>query len=264
MNPGRRDNSPPPHAPGDTRFGYTPVSWEEKTNRVREVFDSVAERYDLMNDLMSFGLHRLWKRIAIEFCDPRPGETVLDLAAGTGDLTLELRKRTGHRGLVLLSDINLNMLQLGRDRLLDLGMTDVRPLLADAQAIPLASGSVDLVTMAFGLRNVARQELALAEIFRILKPGGRMVILEFSRFRIRPLRPLYDFYSLAVLPRLGQLVAKDAPSYRYLAESIRVHPDQSTLLGMLESAGFERAAYYNLSGGIVALHRGFKPASSGR
>jgi demethylmenaquinone methyltransferase/2-methoxy-6-polyprenyl-1,4-benzoquinol methylase len=239
-----------------TDFGYQDVPEEDKARRVAGVFDSVAGRYDLMNDLMSAGLHRVWKRCLVERSAVQPGERVLDLAGGTGDVARLLAARVGPDGAVVLADVNRNMLVQGRDRLFDAGV--VLPLLqCDAEALPFPAASFDCVTIAFGLRNVTRKERALAEMARVLRPGGRLLVLEFSRVW-KPLAPLYDAYSFQVLPRLGQLVAGDAQSYRYLAESIRMHPDQDTLKQMLEGAGLERVDYLNLTAGVVALHRGFR------
>jgi len=239
-----------------TDFGYQAVPEDEKSKRVAGVFDSVAPRYDLMNDLMSAGLHRLWKRFAVEASGVRPGERVLDIAGGTGDLARLFFRRVGPQGEVVLTDINPGMLRHGRDRLLDDGI--VLPLLqCDAEKLPFAAGHFDCVAVGFGLRNVTRKEEALAEMRRVLKPGGRLVVLEFSRVWA-PVRPLYDAYSFGLLPRLGKLVANDAAAYRYLAESIRMHPDQEALKAMMEQAGLERVEYFNLAAGVVALHRGYK------
>lgn len=239
-----------------THFGYQALPEEEKARRVAAVFDSVAGRYDLMNDLMSAGLHRVWKRYLVERSAVRPGERVLDLAGGTGDLARLFAARVGAAGAVVLADINRNMLVQGRDRLLDAGT--LLPLVqCDAEALPFPAASFDCIAIAFGLRNVTRKERALAEMARVLAPGGRLLVLEFSRVW-KPLAPLYDVYSFQMLPRLGQLVAGDGESYRYLAESIRVHPDQETLKLMLEDAGLERVDYLNLTAGVVALHRGFR------
>jgi demethylmenaquinone methyltransferase/2-methoxy-6-polyprenyl-1,4-benzoquinol methylase len=241
-----------------THFGFRNVPFTEKTRHVREVFDSVADNYDLMNDLMSFGIHRLWKRFAINMAGLKPGQQVLDLAGGTGDLTRLMAPAVGPSGHIVLSDINAAMLANGHRRLLDSGISgNVTFALANAEQLPFADNRFDLVTMAFGLRNVTDKQRALNAIFRALKPGGRLLVLEFSK-PVAALKPVYDFYSFNVLPKLGQLIAKDAPSYRYLAESIRMHPDQRTLQAMMEQAGFERCDYHNLTGGIVAIHRGYK------
>ncbi len=242
-----------------THFGYQKIPVEEKTQRVREVFRSVAGKYDLMNDLMSFGIHRLWKYFTVLLAQIRPGQRVLDLAGGTGDLAARIVPRVGPRGEVVLADINEAMLAVGRERLTDLGLVgNVRYVQANAEALPFPDDYFDRVTIAFGLRNVTDKDAALRAMYRVLKPGGEVLVLEFSKPRLPGLRPLYDLYSFTALPVMGRLVAGDADSYRYLAESIRVHPDQDTLLAMMEGAGFERCRYHNLSGGIVALHRGFK------
>ena len=242
-----------------THFGYETVGESEKAERVRGVFDSVATRYDLMNDLMSFGVHRLWKRFAVQMTGVRAGQRVLDLASGTGDLAARLAGLVGPRGLVVMTDINAAMLARGRDRMLDEGRAgNVRYAQLDAEALPFPDGCFDCVTIGFGLRNVTHKERALAEMHRVLRPGGRALVLEFSHPTAAPLRAAYDLYSFQVLPRLGRLVADDEASYRYLAESIRVHPDQQTLKGMMEAAGFERCDVHNLTGGVVAVHRGFK------
>jgi demethylmenaquinone methyltransferase/2-methoxy-6-polyprenyl-1,4-benzoquinol methylase len=241
-----------------THFGFQKVPVEEKAQRVRSVFDSVATDYDLMNDVMSLGIHRLWKRLAIGMANIRPGQQVLDLAGGTGDLVMIIAPRVGPRGRVVLSDINNAMIRTGRARLLDRGIAgNVEYVQADAERLPFPDNSFDCITMAFGLRNVTHKQAALDAMYRVLKPGGRLLILEFSR-PAALLKPAYDFYSFSILPRLGQLIARDAASYRYLAESIRMHPDQKTLVGMLESAGFEDCSFHNLTGGIVAIHRGYK------
>ena len=242
-----------------THFGYRTVNTSAKATLVREVFDSVATHYDLMNDLMSLGIHRLWKRFAIQLAGARPGQTVLDLASGTGDLVSRLAGLVGPTGLVLMSDINAAMLQQGRDRLLDSGQTaNISYAQINAEQLPLPDDSIDLITMAFGLRNVTDKAQALASMYRVLKPGGRVLILEFSKPTTATLQKLYDGYSFNALPRLGAWIAQDADSYQYLAESIRRHPDQATLQGMLETAGLERCDVHNLTGGIVAIHRGFK------
>jgi demethylmenaquinone methyltransferase/2-methoxy-6-polyprenyl-1,4-benzoquinol methylase len=241
-----------------THFGFRDVPVEEKVRRVRDVFDSVADNYDLMNDMMSFGIHRLWKRFAINMAGLQPGQQVLDLAGGTGDLTRLMSPRVGADGHIILSDINAAMLTVGRERLLDKGIQgNVTFAQANAEQLPFPDNSFDLVTMAFGLRNVTDKQRALHAIHGTLKPGGRLLVLEFSR-PVTALKPAYDFYSFSILPRLGRLIAKDEDSYRYLAESIRMHPDQQTLQGMLERAGFERCDFHNLAGGIVAIHRGYK------
>ncbi len=239
-------------------FGYEQVAPGEKTARVRGVFDSVAGRYDLMNDLMSGGLHRLWKRFALAQTGLRPGQRALDVAAGTGDLGAALARQVGPTGFTVLSDINSEMLSRGRDRLLDRGIAgNVAFVQANAECLPFADASFDCVTIGFGLRNVTDKDAALASMRRVLRPGGRLLVLEFSKPQAPGLAPIYDAYSFRVLPRLGGLVTGDEPSYRYLAESIRRHPDQPTLAAMMSAAGFEDCRWQNLAGGIVALHRGF-------
>jgi len=241
-----------------THFGYTTVSSTDKARLVRGVFDSVASKYDLMNDLMSGGLHRLWKRFAVAEAGVRRGHTVLDLAGGTGDLARAFASRVGDEGRVVLADINRAMLEQGRRRLVDAGVGgNLSIVQVDAENLPFADGSFDRVCIAFGLRNVTDKPAALASMRRVLKPGGKLLILEFSKPH-DPLRPAYDLYSFRVLPLLGRLVANDADSYRYLAESIRMHPDQDTLLAMLQAAGLERCHYQNLAGGVVALHTGYR------
>jgi len=240
-------------------FGYEQVPWDAKKERVRGVFDSVAPRYDLMNDVMSGGLHRLWKRFTIAKTGLRPGQQALDVAAGSGDLALGLARRVGAKGRVVVTDINAAMLAEGRDRLLNAGIAgNVHYALADAEALPFADASFHCVTIGFGLRNVTDKNAALASLFRVLKPGGRLLVLEFSKAHLGPLAPLYELYSFQVLPRFGELFVSDAASYRYLAESIRRHPDQETLKGMMERQGFERCEYYNLTAGVVALHVGYR------
>lgn len=242
-----------------TDFGYQQVPWEEKTQKVAEVFHSVAGKYDLMNDLMSAGIHRLWKRFAIELSGIRPGQHVLDLAGGTGDLTLRLANLVGKEGSVTLADINDSMLTIGRNRLIDHGViNNVEYVQANAENLPFAEDSFDCVTMAFGLRNVTDKLAALKSIYQVLKPGGRALILEFSKPTSSGLQKIYDVYSFNVLPFLGKWIAKDADSYQYLAESIRRHPDQETLKAMMQQAGLENCDFHNLSGGIVAIHRGYK------
>jgi demethylmenaquinone methyltransferase/2-methoxy-6-polyprenyl-1,4-benzoquinol methylase len=240
----------------ETDFGYQRVPEGEKARQVGRVFDSVAERYDLMNDLMSLGLHRAWKAFAVGIARPRPGERILDIAAGSGDLARALAKRVGSRGEVWLTDINRRMLERGRDRLLDAGVL-APAVQCDGERLPFAGESFDSVTVAFGLRNMTRKDAALAEMRRVLKPGGRLVVLEFSRVW-KPLEPAYDLYSFKVLPWLGERVAGDAAAYRYLAESIRMHPDQETLAAMMRTAGLERVEVFNLAAGVVAVHRGFR------
>ena len=240
----------------ETDFGYEKVPEDEKARRVAGVFDSVASRYDLMNDLMSGGLHRLWKRFTVEASGVRPGDRVLDIAGGTGDLARLFARRVGASGEVVLTDINPAMLRLGRDRLLDDGMI-VPVAQCNAEALPFTAGRFDCVTVAFGLRNMTRKDAALAEMRRVLKPGGRLLVLEFSRIW-EPLKPLYDAYSFRVLPWLGARIAGDAGAYRYLAESIRMHPGQEELKTLMEQAGYERVEYFNLAAGAVALHRGYR------
>ncbi len=242
-----------------TDFGFRTVAIADKARRVSEVFTSVAFRYDLMNDLMSAGVHRAWKAFAVALARPRLGERVLDIAGGTGDMTARLVDRVGPNGLVVLSDVNAGMLRLGRDRLIDQGIAgNVAYAFADAEALPFAEGSFDLLMIAFGLRNVTDKPRALRSMYRVLRYGGRLVILEFSHAVMPLLERLYDLYSFNIIPLLGQLVAGDRASYQYLVESIRRHPDQETLKTMMEKAGFEMADYHNLSGGIAAVHRGYK------
>jgi len=242
-----------------THFGFEKVAEEVKKHRVAQVFDSVADRYDVMNDAMSFGIHRLWKWLTIQLCHIHPGQTVLDVAAGTGDLSARLARLVGDTGRVIATDINASMLEQGRRRLVNQGITgNIAYIQADAETLPFPDNAFDCVTIAFGLRNVTRKEAALAAFHRVLKPGGRLMILEFSKTRAPLVSGLYDFYSFNVLPRLGRLIANDSDSYRYLAESIRMHPDQQTLKTMMEGAGFENCDYHNFSTGIVALHHGYK------
>lgn len=239
-------------------FGFREVPEQEKAGLVGAVFDSVADNYDRMNDLMSFGIHRLWKRFAVQLCGLRPGSRVLDLAGGSGDLTALMAARVGARGEVVMTDINARMLDVGRARLADRGIVASRIVQCDAETLPFPSGYFDCVTIGFGLRNVTRRERALAEMLRVLRPGGRGIVLEFSRPARGLVSRLYDAWSFSALPVLGRVVARDEHAYRYLAESIRRHPDQPTLKGMMETAGFERVEYFNLSAGIVAVHRGFR------
>ncbi len=241
-----------------THFGYQSVAPEEKAGLVREVFDSVATRYDLMNDLMSAGLHRLWKRFTVDQAALRSGDVVLDLAGGTGDLARAFSRKVGRDGLVVLADINAAMLRQGRTRLVDAGVAgNLSIAQVDAQNLPFADKTFDCIAMAFGLRNVTDKDAALRSMHRTLRPGGKAMILEFSEPN-KAIKPAYDLYSFKVLPTLGKLVANDAESYQYLAESIRVHPDQETLKQMMEDAGFERCRYHNLAAGIVALHVGYR------
>jgi demethylmenaquinone methyltransferase/2-methoxy-6-polyprenyl-1,4-benzoquinol methylase len=239
-----------------THFGYETVDEDDKARRVRGVFDSVASRYDLMNDLMSGGLHRLWKAYTVMVANVRPGQRVLDIASGTGDLARAFARKAGQNGEVIHTDINEAMLRTGRDRLLDAGVI-LPSVVCDAEQLPFADGHFDLASVAFGLRNMTRKEAALREMARVLKPGGRLLVLEFSQVA-EPLRKLYDLYSFNVLPRLGRLVAGDADSYRYLAESIRMHPNQAALKALMLANGFGHVDFHNLTGGVAALHVGVK------
>ena len=240
----------------NTHFGFESVDEREKARRVRGVFDSVAPRYDLMNDLMSLGLHRAWKAYTVLVADVRPGHRVLDIAGGTGDLARAFAKKAGPTGQVVHTDINASMLRVGRDRLLDAGVV-LPTTVCDAEKLPFATDSFDRVSVGFGLRNMTHKELALAEMHRVLKPGGKLLVLEFSRVA-RPLEKAYDWYSFSVLPRLGRLVAGDDASYRYLAESIRMHPGQEELKAMMKKGGFAHVDYHNLTGGVAALHVAIK------
>jgi demethylmenaquinone methyltransferase/2-methoxy-6-polyprenyl-1,4-benzoquinol methylase len=243
-----------------THFGYKTVNVEDKAGKVAEVFHSVADNYDLMNDLMSAGIHRLWKRVAIEMSGVRSGHTVLDIAGGTGDLAAKFSRLVGPEGTVVLADINQSMLRVGRDRLIDRGISsNVRFAQSDAQHLPFPDNTFNLITIAFGLRNVTDKDMALRSMLRVLKPGGKLLVLEFSKPNNVVLSKLYDSYSFNVLPKLGKLFANDGDSYQYLAESIRMHPDQKTLMGMMDSAGFANTNFHNMTGGIVAVHRGIKP-----
>ncbi|MCX7199192.1 MAG: bifunctional demethylmenaquinone methyltransferase/2-methoxy-6-polyprenyl-1,4-benzoquinol methylase UbiE [Proteobacteria bacterium] len=237
-------------------FGFESVAENEKAQRVAGVFDSVADRYDLMNDLMSGGMHRLWKRFTIDQSGVRPGQKVLDIAGGTGDLARAFQERVGPTGTVLLTDINASMLARGRDRMLDEGRV-IEVVRCDAERLPFPDCTFDCVSVAFGLRNMTHKDLALAEMYRVLRPGGRLLVLEFSKVW-SPLDPLYRLYTMQLLPAMGKLVANDSASYRYLAESIAKHPDQETLRQLMIDAGFERVEYFNLSAGVVALHRGYR------
>ncbi len=242
-----------------TDFGFEKVPLQDKVRRVSSVFSSVAENYDLMNDLMSFGVHRLWKRFVVELAGVRSGEQVLDVAGGTGDLARQFANRVGERGLVTIADLSADMLDVGRRRLVDSGVLNrVAYVQSDAESLPFSDNRFDVVTIAFGLRNVTLKERALQSMLRVLRPGGQVLILEFSKLRLPMLDPLYRAYIFNALPRMGQIVAGDSNSYRYLAESIRLHPSQEELLAMIRACGFERCSYHNLSGDIAALHRGYK------
>ncbi len=240
-----------------THFGYQQVPVNEKVNKVRDVFDSVASKYDIMNDVMSMGIHRVWKKITLDMAGVKPGQKVLDLAGGTGDLALQFARQVGATGQVVLADINGSMLEVGRERLLNKGIV-VDYAQVNAEMLPFDDNSFNLITIAFGLRNVTNKEAALRSMLRVLKPSGRLLILEFSELQVKPLRPVYDWYSFNVLPMMGKLIANDFESYQYLAESIRMHPNQETLKQMMLEAGFGRCEYYNLSMGLVALHSGYK------
>lgn len=244
---------------GKTHFGFQEVPETQKSRLVGEVFHSVAQKYDLMNDVMSLGIHRLWKQFAISQSGVRVGSRVLDVAGGTGDLAAQFAEKVGATGAVVVADINASMLEVGRERLADRGLIgNIEYVLADAEKLPFPDNHFDCISIAFGLRNVTRQAAALSSMYRVLKPGGKLIILEFSRPVAPALSKLYDVYSFKVLPLMGRLIANDEASYRYLAESIRKHPDQDTLKAMMQTAGFERVDYHNLTGGIVALHKGYK------
>ncbi|RUO37027.1 bifunctional demethylmenaquinone methyltransferase/2-methoxy-6-polyprenyl-1,4-benzoquinol methylase UbiE [Aliidiomarina shirensis] len=243
----------------NTHFGFKTVAKGEKANMVAGVFHSVAGKYDLMNDVMSFGIHRLWKRYTIDCSGARRGQKVLDLAGGTGDLAAKFARMVGPEGEVVLADINDSMLRVGRDKLRDMGIVgNVSYVQADAEKLPFDDNTFDLITIAFGLRNVTDKDAALRSMLRVLKPGGRLLVLEFSKPEVEMLSKAYDMYSFHIMPKMGEFIAKDKDSYQYLAESIRMHPDQETLKGMMQEAGFEQVEYHNLTGGIVALHRGYK------
>ena len=243
-----------------TDFGFEQVSVDEKAGRVADVFHSVAAKYDIMNDLMSAGVHRIWKRFTIELSGVRKGDKVLDIAGGTGDLSYKFSRLVGSEGLVVLADINDSMLKVGRDRLLDRGVAgNLVVSQADAQFLPFEDNSFDCITIAFGLRNVTDKALALRSMLRVLKPGGRLLVLEFSKPQHSLLEKVYDAYSFKILPFIGKVITDDSDSYRYLAESIRMHPDQETLKNMMTDAGFAETKFYNMTGGIVALHKGIKP-----
>jgi len=242
-----------------THFGFKTVQEDKKVELVADVFDSVATKYDLMNDVLSLGIHRIWKRFTINCSGARSGQKVLDLAGGTGDLTAKFSRIVGKTGSVVLADINDSMLKVGRTKLRDSGIVgNVEYIQANAEELPFPDNHFDIVTIAFGLRNVTDKDKALASIFRVLKPGGRLLVLEFSKPLYKPVSKFYDFYSFNVLPKLGKLIANDSESYQYLAESIRMHPDQETLKEMMNKVGFEGTEYFNMSAGIVALHRGYK------
>lgn len=246
--------------PNSTHFGYKTVDKAEKAGKVADVFHSVAAKYDLMNDLMSGGVHRIWKRFTIELSGVRAGQKVLDIAGGTGDLTLKFSRLVGPEGQVILADINDSMLKVGRDKLIDKGIAgNVQLTQADAQFLPFADNTFDCITIAFGLRNVTDKDLALRSMLRVLKPGGRLLVLEFSKPSNPLLEKAYDAYSFSILPKLGKLITNDSDSYQYLAESIRMHPDQDTLKDMMADAGFAACEYHNMTGGVVALHKGIKP-----
>lgn len=252
-------NEPNGTSDNTTHFGYKTIDKEDKVSMVAGVFHSVAKQYDVMNDLMSFGIHRLWKRFTIDASGVRPGNTVLDLAGGTGDLTAKFSQLVGKEGKVVLADINSSMLNVGRDKLRDKGLVqNIKYVQANAQYLPFEDNTFDIVTIAFGLRNVTDKDMALRSIYRVLKPGGRLLVLEFSKPQHELLNKAYDFYSFNILPKMGELVAKDGDSYQYLAESIRMHPDQATLKTMMDDAGFEQTSFKNLTGGVVALHKGYK------
>lgn len=242
-----------------THFGFKEIPIHEKAGQVAEVFHAVASRYDLMNDLMSFGLHRVWKRITIAQANPRPGQIILDLAGGTGDLTKEFSRKVGKQGVVVLADINEKMLEQGRERLINDGIVgNVQFVQADAENLPFPSDYFDCITIAFGLRNVTDKNAALRSMYRVLKPGGKLLVLEFSKPTLPLLNTLYDKFSFNVIPKLGKWICNDEESYQYLVESIRMHPDQDSLKAMMTEAAFEDVSYHNLTGGIVALHKGFK------
>jgi demethylmenaquinone methyltransferase/2-methoxy-6-polyprenyl-1,4-benzoquinol methylase len=242
-----------------THFGFKTVETHEKEKLVADVFHSVAEKYDLMNDLMSLGMHRLWKRFTIEQAALHPGQRVLDVASGTGDLAKVFAKKVGKLGKVVMTDINDAMLEVGRDRMIDAGLiSNIDYVIADAEKLPFADNDFDCVSIAFGLRNVTNKEAALRSMYRVLKPGGKLLILEFSKPTSPFLHKLYDLYSFNIIPKVGELVTKDRDSYQYLVESIRMHPNQDTLKTMMVDAGFEETDYFNLCGGVVALHKGYK------
>ncbi len=242
-----------------THFGYQQVDTNEKAERVGEVFHSVANKYDIMNDLMSFGLHRLWKTFTVDICQIRPGHKILDVAGGTGDLAIKMAEKTGIKGQVILSDINSSMLKEGRDKIIDSGhFENIQLCQLNAENLPFPDNHFDCITIGFGLRNVTDKDAALRSFYRCLKPGGKAIILEFSHVTSEVLQTIYDSYSFRILPKLGKMVTDDEDSYQYLAESIRMHPNQETLKQMMQDAGFERCDYHNLNSGIVAVHKGYK------
>ncbi len=242
-----------------THFGFEQVAVQDKVKHVGNVFHSVAQKYDIMNDALSFGIHRAWKALTIQMSGVRAGHKVLDIAGGTGDLTMAFSKIVGDTGHVVLADINESMLNVGKSRLIDKGFwRNISLTQCDAEKLPFTDNSFDCISIAFGLRNVTNKDAALRSMYRVLKPGGRLLVLEFSKPTIKPLSKLYDFYSFNIMPKIGKWVANDEDSYRYLAESIRMHPDQESLKYMMEEAGFDKTEYHNMTGGIVALHRGFK------
>lgn len=252
-------NQKPPSTEETTHFGFKTVATQDKESKVREVFQSVAKNYDVMNDVMSLGVHRLWKKFTIELSQVKPGQSVLDCAGGSGDLTRLFCKLVGKEGHVVLADINHAMLRVGQDRLMDEGLFAYTNVVqANAECLPFVDNQFHVITMAFGLRNVTNKDNALKSMFRVCKPGGKIMILEFSKPHIPLLKPLYDWYSFRILPKMGKLIANDEDSYQYLVESIRMHPDQETLKTMIEAAGFEDCRYHQLSGGIVALHIAYK------
>lgn len=256
MNP---KNHPPKDDKNTIDFGYKTVAKKDKAKHVADVFDSVATKYDLMNDVMSFGIHRLWKKTTIEYSSVRKGQTILDLAGGTGDLTAQFSKLVGDQGKVILADINDSMLKVGREKLQNKGLIkNIDYVQANAECLPFLDHTFDCITIAFGLRNVTDKQKALESMYRVLKPGGRLLVLEFSKPEYQLLNKAYDVYSFTMLPFMGKIIANDSESYRYLAESIRMHPDQDTLKLMMEQAGFKEVSYHNMTGGIVALHIGFK------
>ncbi|KEY91447.1 ubiquinone/menaquinone biosynthesis methyltransferase ubiE [Candidatus Photodesmus blepharus] len=249
----------PSETENTTHFGFKSVTKKEKIAKVDKVFHSVATKYDIMNDLMSGGMHRLWKRFAIDCSGARPNQSILDLGGGTGDLAIKFSRIVGDKGKIVLADINSSMLNVGRNKLRDNGIVNnVYYIQANAENLPFPNDYFNCIILSFCLRNLTNKNKALRSIYRVLQPGGRLLILEFSKPIFRPLSKIYDIYSFYLLPKIGKIIANDEESYRYLAESIRMHPDQETLKSMMEKSGFEKNSYYNLTGGIVALHRGYK------